>query len=227
MIEQRCWICGSKKNLTGEHQLKKSILKNELRNGPVYLSTDKQRNRKIQGFNSDKLKSDAKLCAYCNNQRTQPHDLAYDRLCSFLKLKQIQTNERIDLKEIFPDTIHASMLNVHLYFIKKFGCEIIANNIPIDIKPFSEAILQNKPHDKVYIAICPGFPMYPGPGNTNLEMDLDPYTGKVVFAVWYNVPSEPFSIRIVFSEPNQHRNGLHNVWHPSKVSRYIKVSRVK
>jgi hypothetical protein len=37
------------------------------------------------------------------------------------------------------------MLNVHLYFVKLFGCHIAGNNILIDITGFSDAIMHGKP----------------------------------------------------------------------------------
>ena len=43
------------------------------------------------------------------------------------------------------------MLNVHLYFVKLFGCHIAGNNIPIDITGFSDAIMHGKLHPRVYL----------------------------------------------------------------------------
>jgi hypothetical protein len=49
------------------------------------------------------------------------------------------------------------MTNVHLFFLKLFGCiisEALANGheVPIDIKSFSKAIMAGRPHPEVHLA---------------------------------------------------------------------------
>jgi hypothetical protein len=53
-------------------------------------------------------------------------------------------------------TTRTKMMNVHLYFLKLFGCMICeakANgyDVPIDISPFSTAIMSGRPHSEVYL----------------------------------------------------------------------------
>lgn len=222
MIE-RCWICGSDKLLTGEHLVKKSDLKAEFYKQLLYIHTDKKRNEEVQGHNSDKLKSIARICERCNTNLTQPHDRAWESLSLCLRNKQrpMKNGGRIDLKKIFPGAVHRSMLNVHLYFVKLFGCKIVEGNIPINIQPFSFAILNDQPHDKVYLAICSKLTGYVG--HSEICTDSDD-RGKIVFASWYyELPS--FCVRIMFAEQSQYRNGLINAWHPSKIDRFIKIAR--
>ena len=54
-------------------------------------------------------------------------------------------------KRIFGTDRVQEMLNVHLYFVKLFGCHIAGNNIPIDITDFADAIMTGKPHPYVYL----------------------------------------------------------------------------
>jgi hypothetical protein len=48
------------------------------------------------------------------------------------------------------------MKHVHLFFLKLFGCMICeakanGHGIPINVKPFSDAIMLNRPHPEVYL----------------------------------------------------------------------------
>jgi hypothetical protein len=77
------------------------------------------------------------------------------------------------------------MLNVHLFFLKLFGCMLAeekANgyDIPIDIDPFSTAIMWGRPHAEVHLQ----FGRHDGVvGRSNLHCwKTDP--GESVLAAW-------------------------------------------
>ena len=223
LVTEKCWICGEVDNLTGEHRTKKSDLKAEIPRTPFYLHTETQRNIKVQGYNSKALQS-ISICARCNNERTQPFDQAWSTLSDYLRSKpRLKGGERVNLKKIFPGAIHTSMLNVHLYFVKLFGCNIRENNIPIDLKSFSFSILNNQPHENIHIAICPKSSGHLG--QSDLRTTQDNWKKEVVFAVWH-YELHQFSIRIIFAAQGQKREGLKNTWHPSTVNKYIKVSKL-
>lgn len=84
----KCWICGNEAN-SGEHILKASDLSSIFgpvtTHAPLYKHTAKQKNQLIQGIKSDQLKSKARLCARCNNERTKPHDKAWEHLSAYLR----------------------------------------------------------------------------------------------------------------------------------------------
>jgi hypothetical protein len=46
------------------------------------------------------------------------------------------------------------MRNVHLFFVKWLGCEIVESRIPIQppIETLSEAIMDGKPHPNIWLA---------------------------------------------------------------------------
>jgi hypothetical protein len=44
------------------------------------------------------------------------------------------------------------MLNVHLYFVKLFGCHIERNGIPLDITGFADAIMSYQAHTPAFIS---------------------------------------------------------------------------
>jgi hypothetical protein len=48
----------------------------------------------------------------------------------------------------------AEMWNVHLFFVKWLGCEIVESRIPIQppIETLSEAIMDGKPHPNIWLA---------------------------------------------------------------------------
>lgn len=220
-MTEQCWICDGIAT-TGEHLIKVSDLRTEFPKFPVYYHTNTQRNVKIQGIKSKKLKSNALICAQCNNERTQPYDRAWENLSSFLNSRRplIQSGDRIKLSMVFPGAIHTQMLNVHLYFVKLFGCLIQEYDIPINLKPFSNAILNNKPHENIYIVLCPTLAGVIA--CKDLHIFKDQLTGLTVFAVWYYELSK-FCIRVMFAEQGQDRKGLLCAWHPSALNKHIKV----
>jgi hypothetical protein len=66
---------------TGEHGTKRSDLRDVFgavaQGNPLFLHNSRQRNRRVGSLDAKALKLPAKLCAHCNNTRTQPHDLAW------------------------------------------------------------------------------------------------------------------------------------------------------
>jgi hypothetical protein len=229
MSTMRCWIC-SDDAMTGEHLIKASDLRSVFghvsQKSPVYFHTALRRNQPIGGIKSDVLKSNALICARCNNQRTQPYDLAWERLSTFIRDRKppIRSGDWISLQKIFTGPTQESMLRVHLFFVKLFGCAIIEHNVPIDIAPFSRAILHETPHPYVYVAITP----YVNRAGTRSvgysDMDTAQLNGQVAFAVWMYVLNG-FSLRIMYAAPSErHRNGLVRAWHPSTVRKCIRVA---
>jgi hypothetical protein len=176
----KCWVCGDEAR-TGEHTIKKSdlsaIFGHVSQNRPLYRHVASQRNVPVKGLNVDLLKSGGRLCAPCNNQRSQPFDRSWERLSAALRAKTaLRPGDRIDLGKVFPGAVRKSMLNVHLYFVKLFGCIIAENSLPIDIHEFSQAILSASAHPKVHLAISPltyGLPFASVGGNCQCSCRLD------------------------------------------------------
>ena len=83
-----CWICGAPAT-TGEHGTKRSDLRDVFgavaQGNPLFLHNSQQRNRRVGSLDAKALKLPAKLCAHCNNTRTQPHDLAWEKLSAGLR----------------------------------------------------------------------------------------------------------------------------------------------
>jgi hypothetical protein len=235
----KCWICGGEGN-TGEHLVKKSDLKaifpNVSQKKPLFFSANYKRcngevirNGKVGSVEDKKslyLKSKALICQDCNSNRTSPHDKAWEKLSRHLREKNppIKKGEIVKLNKVFPGAVKKSMLDVHLFFIKLFGCAIVEHNVRIDITNFSEAIMNQKPHPLVYLAILPsldvGIKNYAGRTNMRIASTID---GKCMYATWfYRVGS--LSVRVIYAEPTECRKGMVHTWHPTTITKCLHVS---
>ena len=217
----KCWICGHEAT-TGEHKTKASDL-HALYDGvsqknPLFLNTDQRRNQKVGSIKSDKFKFDSLICPNCNNARTARHDKAWAQLSKFLRERKpaIKKGDAISLDKAFPGAVSKSMLDVHLFFVKLFGCAIVELGAPIDINPFAEAILQQIPHQKVFLAF--GSSLNMGTGMTDIETaNID---GRSVYATWFYIV-EPVAANVIYAEPSEKREGLVHAWHPSTITKCI------
>jgi hypothetical protein len=121
---------------------------------PLYRSIDSSSQERVPGFRSEKLKFAARLCAQCNNARTQAHDKSWEALARFLRKRSpvISPGEVIRLARAFENGLRPGLLGVHLYFVKLLGCLIHDGGVPLDTSSFAESILRNEPHPHVYLA---------------------------------------------------------------------------
>ncbi|MEE8057611.1 MAG: hypothetical protein V3T17_07230 [Pseudomonadales bacterium] len=219
-----CWIC-SNPATTGEHRTKASDLKSEFgkisQKSPLYLNSKNKRNVKINSIKkSSELKYNSPLCPNCNNARTASHDNAWLAVSKNLRArKNLSKGSIIKLEKIFPGTVKDGMLKVHLFFVKQFGCAIQDLCIPIDIKEFSEAILNETAHPKVHISFGASNGQITGSSDVEL-MSID---GCCVFATWFYVIGE-IAVNVMFAEPSENRQGLINSWHPSTVIKRMKLA---
>lgn len=214
-----CWICGNSAN-SREHRVKRSDLKyiagTPTQEKPLFLHTDKRRNRRIGSLNADALKFTSGLCHYCNTTRTQGHDLAWQHLSEFLLSHQppMRAGQFIRANSIFPYDTRSAMRGVHLYIVKLFGCMVMGGNVTsIDITTFADAILRNRFHPNIYAAFGPA-PEGTGKaiaGASNLEvLTLD---GRCAYAVWIHHVADLW-VQIMFAADGERRKGLERAWHP-------------
>lgn len=223
-----CWICGDSAK-TGEHLIKATdmrvIFGHVRQDRPVYRHSASRRNVPVKGINANVLKSEALICAQCNNQRTQPYDRAWETFSVYMRSKpRICGGDRIDLGKAFPGAVHKSMLHVHLFFVKLFGCLVAENAIPIDIVGFSKAILNNSAHQKVHLAISSYTDGVVSGSAGYSDLDTIQLDNRVVYATWLYI-LDRFSVRVVYAEPTEHRKGLIDSWHPTSIKKCIRVSK--
>lgn len=225
----KCWICGSPAG-TGEHMIKASDLRGQFgefsQDTPLYQHSESRRNRRIGSIKSKKLKYAIPICAECNNSRTQPYDRAWQALSERLQASQKlePPARRVNLKKVFPGTLNASMLGVHLYFVKAYGCRIAESGMPLDLKPFSDALLTGKPHPRVYLEFGTVDDV------NNRHAGVTPIhaanvNNRSVFGNWlYSVGR--IGVRVIYWKFDQNGAAVRDVWHPFHSIKSIKLRKL-
>jgi hypothetical protein len=143
--EQKCCLCGSPDNLTGEHKFKASALKALFKGAPMVVGrfdgTSKPRN--AQGPKSKALHFAARLCANCNGAITQEPDREFDR---FRQAMEAIAGDTIDPSAVFNHPRYAegtdAFLHVFRYFAKILSCHVAESGGPrsIQITDFARGI---------------------------------------------------------------------------------------
>ena len=142
---------------TGEHRIKHSDLKklypNISQQQPLYHRRNGIKQKSIGCIKSNRLKFDTLICARCNNETTQPYDIAWSKLSNYIQDNwyDISTLNRINLQNIF-DNVNSSMIKVQLFFTKIFGCYIKEYSVPIQLSSFSESLLNCQEHQSLYLS---------------------------------------------------------------------------
>ncbi len=136
-----CWICG-KPSATGEHRIKKSDLVERFGKGPyrgddalVHVKEDRIRN--LQGPDSNLVKYEKNLCAYCNNTFTQPFDRAYEEFIPWVMQNEAEVLKRrvIDFESVYGPDWANKQRDLFKFFAKCFGCWLdeAGRAVPADI----------------------------------------------------------------------------------------------
>lgn len=223
----KCWICGDEAT-TREHMIKASDLRGCFRNlsqkKPIYVPLSNKKNIPVGSVKSPRFKSAAILCGTCNSQRTQPYDRAWEILSDYLTKNwlQIEQTGEFNLSEILDEKYKP--LDVHLYFVKLFGCRIVEHGIPVDIISFSRALLERTHHNDVYLAFrpCPDKKNHKVSGLT--QVDSTNLNGNTVFASWFYVVNQ-VAVNVMYSPIHTSRAIMGNIWHPSYSSSVVKLTR--
>lgn len=217
-----CWICGADKAETREHKIKRSDLKSQYtptQEQPMYLYGEELKPRQLYGLNSKHLKFTNFICANCNNSRTQPHDNAWKIYSkSLLEISHaIKAPKNLRFNRIIPYNTKKHMRNVHLYFVKLFGCHIVDSDIPIEISSFSKSIMNETIHPYLHLSF--------GEFNEN-DSKIIGYTSQiecleksniVAFATWFYQVGH-LAVNVIYAITGEERLGLKNSWNPSRNS---------
>lgn len=112
------------------------------------------------------------------------------------------------------------MLDVHLYFLKVFGCMIVENGVPINISKFADCIVQKKAHENIFIA----FGQNPSASKINhagyTPIHLVNKDEVSVFASWGYVVDN-ILVNIIYADKFKNPVVMKNTWHPSTVQRHL------
>ena len=220
----KCWICGTIGPLTAEHQVKATMLKDLF--GPIiperrlYFHNQERPNQRLKSWRADRLKFDPNICQACNSSRTQPYDDAWTLLSRAL-LRRVPTmaaGQRFRANRVFRYNTRRQMLNVHLYFIKLFGCMIASSKAPIDLAPFAMALMSAKAHPDFYLKFGRGIKLgkHPHVGGSDVHIASDP-SGVTAYALWA-LGFRDFSMLVIYARPNERLQAMVNAWQPRRTN---------
>jgi hypothetical protein len=235
----KCWICGDETAGSREHMTKRADLRSRLGSPSpqkpltviVTAADGATRIKKARSDKADVLKSNAPMCAKCNNERTQPYDYAWDALSAHLgSIDPIEVGKRIVLSKVFPGRVRQSMLDVQLYFVKAFGCRIVDGEesfggMPFDIEQFASSLLHRTPHPDVYLAICPPSQRkHPIIGSSRLRLRTEGPAQRAVNAGWFYY-LDCATVAVYFANRFYAQYLPRDFWHPSTIGKTLRVAR--
>lgn len=203
-----CWICNQEEATTGEHIIKASdiaMLYPDLSTDrPVFLRKEGERTRSVFGKRNANLKFEKSLCARCNNELTQPHDLARDRFIrALLEATKASKFGSIRASTLFPADPQRGLLDTHLFFAKLFGCTVIAEEVQFDTSAVAKCIREGTAVPDLWIAVTNyargerGLGAARGPiraltrGETIVAMHLTYYVDTVALFLSLSLPTVP------------------------------------
>jgi len=223
-----CWICNLNKANSGEHKTKRSdllaVLGNPTQESPFYYHDLHTPNRPVRSLDAKILKSPVRICADCNTARTQPHDRAWERMSDWLRQRHppLKVDGLVRGSRIFRYNTLREMRNVHLFFLKLFGCmlceaEANGKKLPIDIAPFSNAIVLGRAHPEVYLQFgkCDGTI-----GRTNLHC-WTTEQGAVLAGWLYEL--DTIAVSVLFAQTGRWEHPSHT-WHPLTGSNRFRIA---
>lgn len=132
-----CWWCGSIAD-SREHKQKKSDFIREFGRNPSN-STVIIKNEKeiiVQGPDSKHLKYEKPiLCKTCNSETSQPFDLAWDKVLSYISKEANAENliHNLDFRLINKIEYKPIKRNFLKYLVKHISCRLASNNLKVPI----------------------------------------------------------------------------------------------
>lgn len=220
-----CWICGDPAD-SGEHKAKKTDLKDEFgpvtQSQPLFLNDATNKNRAVGSLKSDYLKWPKTMCRQCNGTRTQPYDTAWECLSRQLRNRPgLKLGKVVRANRIFQYDSRRSLLDVHLYFVKAFGCALRAardlESVSIDLSKFAIAIRERRNHPDIYLR----FGAHSAPGGIDVvsASDLNTWSdrdeGTCHLATWfYNVNG--LCTLVAYAPNNNLFVRKERLWHPQQ-----------
>jgi hypothetical protein len=227
----KCWICGNE-GATGEHLIKSSDLKRQFKKVtqgcPLYFHTEMQRNIPVGSFRAKRLKSKALICNHCNSALTQPYDRAWEKLSQYLNenIQRISSKGIVNLSKIFPGDVKTSMLNVHLFFVKTFGCKVVESGAQLPVEEFSKAIIDGKSYNYIHIGLGKNFTKSSINHAGQTEIHAVNEGDESVFASWIYVVDK-IVVNVIYADKYKNPNVMKNTWHPDSITKILKLKKYK
>ncbi len=224
-----CWICQQRPADSAEHRFKASDVRARLpwlsQGTPAYLQRDgRATNHPIGSAKAGKLKFKPTICAHCNDTATQPYDLAWERLSEYLhqQWRDIVRAGSFRLSRPFRGRQHIGAVNVHLFFVKLFGCKIVDDGVPIELARFRQSLRNRVPHPEVFLQIV---------NNPSIEesvlaaYDSEVHTmrdrgGQLDGATWlYQIA--PVGVKVSWIRTGVPLELTGPYWHPSRLRKVV------
>jgi len=138
-----CVLCGSSEQLSGEHKIKASALRQEFGDASLTIGVPDEPDslRHAQSVKSKNLHFRSRLCAACNSQRTQPADRAFEKFHAEVR-HRLQSLPYSDeawnkaIQELDPHT------DVFRYFSKLLACQLADMGAPVQSELCTFALSQ-------------------------------------------------------------------------------------
>lgn len=129
---ETCWWCGSSDALTREHKFKRSDLDRMAGTEGLVWGSDGTQRAVRSTRKSQPVRFDPSLCARCNNERSQPFDIAYQEFSDFVwGTPPAWRRHFLDLALIYGDDWESRSLDLARYFAKHLGCRLAHDNFPV------------------------------------------------------------------------------------------------
>lgn len=139
------------------------------------------------------------------------------------RIPTIEKSTIIRNNKTFPYKTTQEMLNVHLFFVKLFGCRIVSEKIPIDIESFSSSIINCKAHPYVFLKFGVFSSNYTSSivGMSEINKSEIQSINELSIFHWYH-RLDNLTVHVMFSSHNEW-NLLMDSWHPSHSTNNLKI----
>jgi len=117
-----------------EHQFKRTDLARMWGDEDHLVWICEEQQRKIRSARKSSIvKYPANMCAACNNARSQPFDLAYDKFGDFIwsHLEDLWKLRFLDMKQVYGESWQEDELNLARYFAKQIGCRMVSSGFAV------------------------------------------------------------------------------------------------
>lgn len=131
-----CWWCGAPAT-TAEHKYKARDLRrvqDASTEGGVYRAAEAGFSGVLQSLRKGTaIRWSVSLCADCNNARSQPFDLSYDRFVDYLAedWDGLMTARRFRWRDVYGRDWRPGATALARYLVKQFGCMMRTDNLPV------------------------------------------------------------------------------------------------
>ena len=220
-----CWICGNSAD-TGEHMIKAADLKALFgptsQNKPLFRQINSNSQEKVPGCRSEKLKFRTRLCACCNNTRTQSHDKSWEALSTYLRKRNplVRPGDVVRVSHAFKSGVRPGFLGVHLYFAKLTGCLVLDAGVPLDIQSLADAILQNSSHPHLYLSFLVLTDRRVHRHAFVTPIETIAVGGELSGAQWYYLTGR-IGVHVIYAKALHNREKRIHLWHPSNSEKTI------